>query len=289
MQDNVQHGIDDNPNNDAGKGAALGGLGGVAVGAAAGSLAGPLGTIVGAIVGGLGGAIGSGAAVAVVDSMDNDNTVTGIGGDNDSHDWDTVSPHYRKGYEEAYGADKNWDENEDAHRYAWEMRNQPDYRDRDYADVETDLRTNWAAQNPSKSWDDVSGSVREGWDTTGQVLRLHKEELHADKQKVQAGEVSVRKEVVTETKTLEVPVTREEVVIERHTVTDGGISTGDLGDGETIRIPVMEEQVTLQTTAVATEEVSIGKREIQETREVSGEVRHEEVVVDREGNPTVRE
>ena len=33
--DNVQHGIDDDPNNDAEKGAALGGLGGAAVGSLA--------------------------------------------------------------------------------------------------------------------------------------------------------------------------------------------------------------------------------------------------------------
>ena len=77
--DNVQHGIDDNPSGDAEKGAALGGLGGAGVGAAAGSVAGPVGTVVGAVVGGIAGAAGSGAAVAAVDKVDNDNTVTGIG------------------------------------------------------------------------------------------------------------------------------------------------------------------------------------------------------------------
>ena len=77
--DNIQHGIDDNPNNDAEKGAALGGLGGVAVGAIAGSAAGPIGTIIGAVAGGLLGAGASGAAVAAVDAIDNDNTVSGVG------------------------------------------------------------------------------------------------------------------------------------------------------------------------------------------------------------------
>ncbi|MBV9469415.1 MAG: hypothetical protein JO316_19420 [Abitibacteriaceae bacterium] len=77
--DNVQHGIDDNPNNDAEKGATLGGLGGAVVGAAAGSAVGPVGTAVGAVVGGLTGAGASGAAVSAVDKMDNDNTVTGVG------------------------------------------------------------------------------------------------------------------------------------------------------------------------------------------------------------------
>jgi phage tail tape-measure protein len=77
--DNIQHGIDDNPTGDAEKGAALGGLGGAAVGAAAGSLAGPLGAVVGAVAGGLLGAGASGAAVAAIDEVDNDNTVTGLG------------------------------------------------------------------------------------------------------------------------------------------------------------------------------------------------------------------
>jgi hypothetical protein len=78
--DQVQHGIDDDPNNDAEKGAALGGLGGAAVGAVAGAAAGPVGAIVGAVVGGLTGAGASGLAVGAVDRVDNDNTVSGVGG-----------------------------------------------------------------------------------------------------------------------------------------------------------------------------------------------------------------
>jgi uncharacterized protein (TIGR02271 family) len=76
--DNVQHGIDDNPSGDPGKGAVLGGIGGAVVGALAG---GPVGAVVGAVAG----AVASGAGVAAVDSVDNDDTVSGIGGsDRDS-------------------------------------------------------------------------------------------------------------------------------------------------------------------------------------------------------------
>lgn len=77
--DAVQHGIDDNPHDDAKKGAALGGLGGAAVGAAAGSMTGPVGAVIGAVVGGVAGAVASGAAVAAVDEYDDDDTVSGIG------------------------------------------------------------------------------------------------------------------------------------------------------------------------------------------------------------------
>ncbi|BDI28566.1 hypothetical protein CCAX7_006170 [Capsulimonas corticalis] len=70
--DNVQHGIDDNPTHDAEKGAGLGAVGGAIVGGLAG---GPVGAIIGAVAGG----IASGAAVAAVDRHDNDNTVSGLG------------------------------------------------------------------------------------------------------------------------------------------------------------------------------------------------------------------
>jgi len=78
--DGVQHGIDDNPSGDAEKGATLGGVGGALAGAVAGAAAGPVGAVIGAVIGGVAGAVASGAAVAAVDRVDNDNTVTGLGG-----------------------------------------------------------------------------------------------------------------------------------------------------------------------------------------------------------------
>jgi len=212
-QDGVQHGIDDNPNNDPQKGATLGGLGGVAVGAAAGSLIGPVGTIVGAIIGGLSGAIGSGAAVAAVDRIDNDNTVSGVGpgatGDISnaasnvaSASWDKVSPHYRQGWEQHHGqSGQKWEDAETAHRYAWETQSQPQYRGKAFTEVQTDLQRDWETKNPGKPWTSASTAVGEGWNAAGEVLRLHEEQLHATKQNVQTGEVALRKEVITETKT----------------------------------------------------------------------------------------
>jgi len=103
--------------------------------------------------------------------------------------------------------------------------------------------------------------------------------------------VRVRKEVHTETKTMEVPVQREEVVIER-TPTHGraastGISSENLRAGEEIRIPVREDQVNVTKEAVVTEEVKVGKRTVQDTEKVSGQVRKEEVKVEQTGNVDV--
>jgi uncharacterized protein (TIGR02271 family) len=121
----------------------------------------------------------------------------------------------------------------------------------------------------------------------GQTVQLHEEQLHATKTPVKTGEVHVRKEVVTEQKTIQVPVTREEVVIERHPVS-GHASSGAIHAGETVRIPVSEEKVHVSKETVATEEVSVGKRKVTGTEQVSGQVRHEEVKVVTDGNVTVK-
>ncbi|HMB06470.1 MAG TPA: DUF2934 domain-containing protein, partial [Isosphaeraceae bacterium] len=55
-----------------------------------------------------------------------------------------------------------------------------------------------------------------------QTVQVTEEELEARKQPVETGEARVRKEVHTEHKTIEVPVQREEVVIERHAPTGRG-------------------------------------------------------------------
>jgi len=121
----------------------------------------------------------------------------------------------------------------------------------------------------------------------GGTMELREEELRARKESVEAGEVSVRKEVKTEHKTLDVPVTREEVVIERRPAS-GQASTGDIRPGEEIRIPVREEQVSIEKTPVVKEEVHVGKRKVQETKHVSGTVRKEEAQIEEKGDVEVK-
>ena len=117
----------------------------------------------------------------------------------------------------------------------------------------------------------------------GARIQLHEEELHAHTQFVETGEVRVRKEVVTEHRTIQVPVQREEVVIERHAPTGEPDSTLDLGPGEVIRIPVRKERVIVEKRPVVKEEVTVGKRVVRDLEQVGGEVRKEKVRVEREG------
>jgi uncharacterized protein (TIGR02271 family) len=120
------------------------------------------------------------------------------------------------------------------------------------------------------------------------VVELREEELRVEKDRVQAGEVSLRKEVVTEERTVEVPVTREEVVIERRPAAQGREAGGRIEEGEEIRIPLMEEEVRVEKTPVVREEVGLKKRQVQDTEQVSETVRREEARIEQTGDAALR-
>ena len=126
---------------------------------------------------------------------------------------------------------------------------------------------------------DVNDTATEGT----QPVRLRAEQLQTSKNRVQTGEVDLRKEVVSEQQTIDVPVSHEEVFIERHTG-DGQVSDAQIGEGETIRVPVSSEQVNVGKQTVQTGEVSIGKRTVQENQQVSDTVRHEEARIEQRGD-----
>src|SRR5215203_2092875 len=119
-------------------------------------------------------------------------------------------------------------------------------------------------------------------------VELREEELQVEKERVQAGEVRLRKEVITEERTVEVPVTREEVVIERRPAASGREAGGTINEGEEIRVPLMEEEVRVEKTPVVREEVSLRKQQVQDTERVSETVRREEARIDQTGDTNVR-
>jgi len=122
----------------------------------------------------------------------------------------------------------------------------------------------------------------------GGTLELKEERLNVETQPVETGVVRVAKEVTTETQTVDVPVEREEVVIERTPVSGpavaGTIHASDLQPGEEVTIPVHEEQVRVDKETVVTEEVKVGKRVVKDTERVSGKVRKEQVRVVKTGD-----
>jgi uncharacterized protein (TIGR02271 family) len=119
------------------------------------------------------------------------------------------------------------------------------------------------------------------------TMQLREEQLRTNKELREVGEVELRKEVVAEQQTLDVPVTREEVVIERHPVdrAEGARrAAGEIGGGETLRVPVRKEQVSVDKDTVVTEEIEVGKRQVQDTQRITDTVRREEAVLDHEGD-----
>ncbi len=106
-------------------------------------------------------------------------------------------------------------------------------------------------------------------------VRTREEQLQADKQTVQSGEVRLHKDIKEEQKSINVPVTHEEVYIERHPV-DNRVSDTPIEEEETIRVPVSAEQVNVTKTPVETGEVTIGKRAVTENQQYTDSVRREE-------------
>jgi uncharacterized protein (TIGR02271 family) len=150
-----------------------------------------------------------------------------------------------------------------------------------------------ATRRSAQTINDVASApttAQEATETTeeGRRMQLRAEQLQVYKRPVQTGEVGIRKEVVSEQQTIDVPVTHEEVYIERRPGSGQVSDTPVSEEGETVRVPVGEEQVDVTKQTVETGKVTVGKRQVQETRQVSDTVRHEELQVDRQGDAIVQ-
>ena len=108
------------------------------------------------------------------------------------------------------------------------------------------------------------------------------EQLDVVKRERQAGEVRLRKEVVTETKHIEVPVMREEVRVERVPV--DAPRTARAGEAsfreETLSMPLVEEEVEIRKRPVIKEEVRVKRQRVEHEQRADAEVRREEVHVE---------
>lgn len=119
------------------------------------------------------------------------------------------------------------------------------------------------------------------------TVELHEEELQAQKVTRQAGEVRVTKEVVEEQRTLEVPVTREQVRVTSVTPTQSAADPTQAFQEGTISVPVREEDVQVTKQVRVAEELEIGKTAVQETQHVTDTVRREQLNVQEVGEVEV--
>ena len=131
------------------------------------------------------------------------------------------------------------------------------------------------------------------------VIPLHEEQLQVNKASVNAGQVTIRKTVKTDTVSQPVDLRKENLVIERmapgsSTYSSTGSSTtsseSSLGapfEERAVTIQLTDEQPLIQKTTVQSGQV-VAKKNVQYERQtISSNIRREDVSIDKQGNPTV--
>ena len=134
-------------------GVGVGATGGAAAGAAVGSAVGPVGTAVGAVVGGIaGGLAGKGVAEQINPTLEDE--------------------YWRENYRTRpyVMAGEDYQTYAPAYRYGWEARAR--YGDRDFDEVESDLRGGWERSewNAGLSWDKAKQATRDAWHRVERAL-----------------------------------------------------------------------------------------------------------------------
>lgn len=175
------------------------------------------------------------------------------------------------------------------------LRDYPEYTGQTVTrDFESSLTSRFAQGATSKATDDRfynEGGLyrdkdravtdRQGDERETRVTRSE-EELAIGTRAVRTGEAYLKKTVETEHVREEVPVTHEEVVVERRPVSADSATDVTIGEDE-IRVPVMEEEVITEKRVVPKEEVVIRKRAVTDREVVEDDVRKERIDVDDTG------
>ena len=133
--------------------------------------------------------------------------------------------------------------------------------------------------------DDAAGREGvQGRDTSGpatdDAMTRSEEQLHVGTEKVEAGRARLRKYVVTENVTQTVPVSHEEVRLEREPVTDANrgaaVSGSDISEEEH-EVTLRAERPVVNKETVPVERVRLGTETVTEDHEVSETLRKEQI------------
>jgi uncharacterized protein (TIGR02271 family) len=116
--------------------------------------------------------------------------------------------------------------------------------------------------------------------TTDDAMTRSEERLHVGTEKVTAGRARLRKYVVTENVTQTVPVSHEEVRLEREPITeanrDAALDGPDITEEEH-EVTLRAERPVVQKETVPVERVRLGTETVTEQAEVSEQVRKEQI------------
>lgn len=139
------------------------------------------------------------------------------------------------------------------------------------------------------------GRDDDGYDTSGpttdDAMTRSEERVRTGTERVEAGRARLRKYVVTEHQEVSVPVTREEVRVEREPITDANIGDATSGPDlseEEHEIVLSEERPVVTTEAVPVERVRLTKDEVEDTETVGVDVREERIDTDADSGTTRR-
>jgi uncharacterized protein (TIGR02271 family) len=144
--------------------------------------------------------------------------------------------------------------------------------------TDTTTRTDQSAGNVhGTTGRDTSGP------TTDDAMTRSEEQLKVGTQQTEAGRARLRKFVVTEQQSVNVPVSHEEVRIEREPITDA--NAGKALDGPAIseeehEVVLHAETPVVQKEAVPVERVRLGKETVTDEQQVTEEVRKEQIDTD---------
>ncbi|SDV02878.1 conserved domain-containing protein [Microlunatus sagamiharensis] len=125
--------------------------------------------------------------------------------------------------------------------------------------------------------------------TTDDAMTRSEERVDVGTQTREAGRARLRKYVTTETVTQSVPVSHQEVTLEREPITDA--NAGDAYDGPAIseeehEVVLHEEVPVVEKEAVAVERVKLGTETVTDETQVSADVRKEHIELEDDGTTT---
>ncbi|WP_226350036.1 DUF2382 domain-containing protein [Pseudonocardia sp. ICBG601] len=117
--------------------------------------------------------------------------------------------------------------------------------------------------------------------TGDDAMVRHEENLRVGTETEETGRVALRKYVVTEDQTVTVPVSHEEVRLEREPIdgTEAKARPGAMGEAEH-EVTLHRERPVVDKTTEAVEKVRLGTRTVTEDEKVSDTVRKERIEVD---------
>ena len=118
---------------------------------------------------------------------------------------------------------------------------------------------------------------------TDEAMTVSEERLRVGTEKRERGRARLRKYVVTENVTKTVPVSHEEVRVEREPITDANVGAAKSGPDiseEEHEVVLHEERPVVEKDVVPTERVRLSKETTTHDETVSGEVRKEQVDTD---------